>query len=370
MVAREAPSAMSVRSSKGAGRGQEAPYFSICIPQYNRTRHLIAACKTFAAQTFRDFEVCISDDCSTDGRADELISYLQSSGLTYRYVAAPRNLRYDANLRQAIGMSRGRYVWLMGNDDGLMSAEVLEQVHSDLERAGPVAVAITNYAEPSTGTEYRRMLKTGVLGDGPRTAVATFRRYSFVSGVILEGEAARHLATDEVDGTEMYQMFLGTSLVAGGGRFLAIDRFCVEKDLQVPGEVVDSYSRRERLRPCPIRERSLPMGQLLRVVVTGLKSHVPPGELQRLAVAVARQLYRYIYPFWVIEYRRIQSWNFALGVLIGFRPSVVAACVPLTAPRRAYLWSQYLLWGAAALAAPVAVFDALRRPLYAIAKRT
>ena len=48
------------------------PYFSICIPQHNRTSFLIEALRTLDRQTFRDFEVCISDDASTDGREADL----------------------------------------------------------------------------------------------------------------------------------------------------------------------------------------------------------------------------------------------------------------------------------------------------------
>jgi len=61
----------------------ERPFFSICIPQYNRTEFLIEACKSLAGQTFKNFEVCISDDCSTDGMEQELLDYLTTSGLSF-----------------------------------------------------------------------------------------------------------------------------------------------------------------------------------------------------------------------------------------------------------------------------------------------
>ena len=70
------------------------PFFSICIPQYNRTSFLIEACRSFAAQSFRDFEICISDDCSTDGRAGELLDYLRSSGLAFVWEQRERNLHH------------------------------------------------------------------------------------------------------------------------------------------------------------------------------------------------------------------------------------------------------------------------------------
>ncbi len=343
------------------------PYFSICIPQYNRTDFLVRACESFALQRFRDFELCIADDCSNDGRESALIDYLRRSGMTFTYAKNERNLRYDGNLRRAIGLSRGRYVLLMGNDDGLASTDVLRAFHDDLESHAPVAVAISNYRDATTGQVYRRMTATAVLGDGPDLAVALFRRYSFVSGVILEGDTARAAATDAVDGSEMYQMYVGTRLVAAHGRFLAIDRVCIDMGLQIPGQVVDSYRRIPRVDPCPIVERPMPLGRLLRVVGAGLAAARESSQ-PRLTRA-AWQLYLYIYPFWVIEYRRIQSWKFAAGILLALRPSRIASGLSLSMPARGLLWVLYLASAAASLLFPIRLFDTLRPRLYELAKR-
>ena len=196
------------------------PFFSICIPQYNRTEFLIRACQTFVSQGFRDFEVCISDDCSNDGKEYKLLNYLKHSNLVYTYSRTETNLRYDANLRNAISLSLGRFLLLMGNDDGLSETSTLKFIHDELVRFHPVAVAVTNYRELSSEKIYRRMSITGVRGHGPGVAISNFRNYSFVSGVVLEGNGARNSATDALDGSEMYQMFLGTRLVAAGEDFL------------------------------------------------------------------------------------------------------------------------------------------------------
>src|SRR4051812_12737947 len=113
------------------------PFFSICIPQYNRTSFLIETCRSLSVQTFRQFEGCISDDCSTDGREAELIAFLQQSGMAFVYRKQKRNSRYDGNIRAAIGLARGQYCFLLGNDDALASAETLARVHADLERYAP-----------------------------------------------------------------------------------------------------------------------------------------------------------------------------------------------------------------------------------------
>jgi len=188
-------------------------------------------------------------------------------------VKTERNLRYDGNLRNAIALSLGEYLVLMGNDDGMSDAAVLRAVHDEVLRFCPVEVAITNYRELPSGRIYRRITKTDVLGSGPATAVSNFRNYSFVSGIILKGDLARQAATEVLDGSEMYQMYLGTRIIATGGRLLGIDRVCVDKDLQIAGQTVDSYRALPRLHPCPIVERPLPMVRLLHVVATGLGSN-------------------------------------------------------------------------------------------------
>jgi len=345
------------------------PFFSICIPQYNRTDFLIKSCESYVQQDFKDLELCISDDLSNDGRDADLIEFLKNSNLVYSYRKNSKILRYDGNLRQAISMSSGKYVVLMGNDDELGDPDTLRFIERELKRHDPVAVAITNYRETLTGQIVRRIQKAGIVGSGAVIAASNFRNYSFVSGIVLDGEAARGASTDRYDGSEMYQMYLGTRLVATGGRLLAIDRVCVTKDVQIPGQVVDSYRRRPRIWPCPIRERPLPMGRLLEVVAGGLEPCSTQPDLKRNSFNVVRQLYRFTYPFWVFEYRAVQSWRFALGVYLSLRPPRISRTVSFSLFARCRLWMMYLQYGIAALTIPVFVFRRLRPRLYAFAKR-
>src|SRR5215471_17107235 len=111
------------------------PVFSICIPQYNRTDFLMAACESFALQKFRDFEVCISDDCSNDGKEGALLNNLKRLNLSFVYSRTESNIRYDANLRNALSLSKGKYLLLMGNDDALSDSDALQAIHDELVRS-------------------------------------------------------------------------------------------------------------------------------------------------------------------------------------------------------------------------------------------
>jgi hypothetical protein len=344
------------------------PLLSICIPQHNRTSFIIEACRSLATQTFQDFEVCISDDCSNDGGEQRLLEFLEDSGLSFTWRRQTRNLRYDGNLRAAIDLARGTYVWLMGNDDCLAGPTALEEVVAQIDRNAPVSVALTNFEDYASGAHVSRMPRRGIAGRGPDTAAQTFRNFSFVSGVILKTDAARQHATSRWDGSEMYQVFLAARLIAAGGALLYIDASAVRKDIQIAGESVDSYQARPRLRPCPIVTRHLPLGQLARLVADAITPYAQAPRRGPLIEHIARQLYLYTYPFWILEYRRVQSWRYALGVCLGLRPaySLHGLALPLGARLRLAL----LFWAASALALglPVGAFDSLRHTLYRFAK--
>ena len=49
--------------------------FSVVIPVYNREEHVSQAVESILAQTFRNFEVIVVDDGSTDGTPTLLASY-------------------------------------------------------------------------------------------------------------------------------------------------------------------------------------------------------------------------------------------------------------------------------------------------------
>jgi len=346
-------------------RMKSSRHLSICIPQYNRTAFLIEACRSLAMQTFQDFEVCISDDRSTDGREQELLDFLEHSSLSFIYRKLETNSRYDANLRASLSLASGKYCFLLGNDDCLASPTVLEELAADLERLGPAGVVMTNYEDFATGAAAERVRHTEVVGAGPAAAAASFRNFSFVSGIVLDRERALAHATARWDGSEMYQMYLGCRIIAEGGRLLNIRRVTVRKDIQLPGERVDSYALKPRIARCPVTERRLPMNQIGRLVIDAIAPYQAP---QRLLERVVMQLLLFTYPFWIVEYRRIQSWRYALGICIGMRPRNLLEGVPISRAGKLRLGILYSAVSCAGLLVPIRAFRAAQARLYSFAK--
>jgi glycosyltransferase involved in cell wall biosynthesis len=340
-------------------RTAENPFFSVCIPQHNRTSFLIEVCKSLAAQTFKDFEVCISDDCSTDDREGELLAYLEQSGLSFVYQRQEKNLRYDGNLRASIALSCGQYCFLLGNDDALATPEVFQQIHDEIVNYGIVGVAVTNFEDYATGQPTRRVKETKLQGSGPVMAVNNYRKVSFVSGVILNGAAVRATPTDKWDGSEMYQMYQMSRILGQGGSLLDIDLIATRKDIQLPGEEVDTFAKKPRIWPCPIIERFVTFHLLGRLVVDGFSPFVEAATRQRLAEKVLQQVLTLIYPYWIFQYRHVQSWKYAAGLCLGMRPRHIMQGIELNRLRKIRLTLLYLISTVLALCLPLAVFDTI-----------
>jgi glycosyltransferase involved in cell wall biosynthesis len=346
-----------------------SPYFSICVPQYNRTSYLLKAIESYTTQTFRDFEVCISDDLSPDGRQSEVIAALEKAGIPFAVQVQATNQRYDGNLRAAIALARGKYCLLMGNDDALAGPDTLAAYVRDLEDHGPAGVVIPNYADFTDRQKVLRVPVTRNLGSGPSVAAERFRNFGFVSGILLDRETSQHYTTERWDGSEYYQMYIGCCIIAAGGHLLELDRVTVWKDIPVLGEEVDSYAKRPKVWPCPIVERPLPLNQFGRLVAAAIAPHVSGEERRRLNETIFRQLYSYTYSYWLTQYRRVQSWRFAAGVALGMRPERSMAGVDLVGTRRWRTVWTYRLATVAGLSVPITLFDQLRAALYRWAKR-
>lgn len=94
---------------------------SVCIPTYNRAAHLANCLQSIIvnkAKSTIDFQVCVSDNCSTDGTHD--VVRRAEECMSVKYHKNPRNLGIPKNFLNAVEMADGEFIWLIGDDDLLM----------------------------------------------------------------------------------------------------------------------------------------------------------------------------------------------------------------------------------------------------------
>lgn len=208
------------------------------------------------------------------------------------------------------------------------------------------------------------------MGSGVSAAVVHFRSFSFVSGVLLDTSLAQTHATAKFDGSEMYQVFLAAKALAQGGRLLGTDDVIIDKDLRIAGEAVDSYAATPKLEPCPIDSRKFNLSAFPAVMSAGVAPYVNADELRDVNARMLQQLYSFTYPYWLIEFRRAQSWRYALGIALGQRPAELARGFALSVPARLKVRATFLLSTLAGLLVPARATQRWLAPLaYRIAKR-
>jgi glycosyltransferase involved in cell wall biosynthesis len=145
-----------------------SPLFTIAIPTFNRARWLERCVVSALSQTFRSFEVIVSDNASVDETAS-VLGQLSDERLSV--VRQPHNIGATGNWNACVAGANGTYIVMLSDDDSIAS-HFLERcgalVTDDVDV--PVIVALGDVLDARTGLRQRavpsRFLHSGVY-DGP-----------------------------------------------------------------------------------------------------------------------------------------------------------------------------------------------------------
>jgi glycosyltransferase involved in cell wall biosynthesis len=112
------------------------------MPVYNGARFLRRSLDALLGQSYRDFELVISDNASTDS-TPQIISEYAARDSRVRYLRAAVNAGVEANFRRVLSESSGRYFMWAGCDDW-WAPTFVERVVSALERDRGAVVAMSD----------------------------------------------------------------------------------------------------------------------------------------------------------------------------------------------------------------------------------
>jgi len=109
-----------MKNSKGA-----KPLLTIAIPTYNRVRYLRELLSVLFNQLLSEprVELIVSDNASPDD-TPQVVEEYQRRGLQIRSIRHETNIGADANFLQCFEKSRGKYVWIFGDDDVIVEGGV------------------------------------------------------------------------------------------------------------------------------------------------------------------------------------------------------------------------------------------------------
>jgi glycosyltransferase involved in cell wall biosynthesis len=88
------------------------PTVSVIIPTFNRSKLVVNAVQSVLGQTYRDYEIIVVDDGSTDNTAEALTPYMDR--IRYVYQA---NLGASAAQNRGLQLARGKWISILASDD-------------------------------------------------------------------------------------------------------------------------------------------------------------------------------------------------------------------------------------------------------------
>jgi glycosyltransferase involved in cell wall biosynthesis len=117
----------------------ETPLVSIIVPNYNHADFLKERLDSIFTQTFRNFEVIILDDRSTDASLEVIAGYEDKKEVNQYVVNETNSGSPFTQWCKGLQLVRGKYVWIAESDD-YADVHFLEELVSKFEQDESLAV--------------------------------------------------------------------------------------------------------------------------------------------------------------------------------------------------------------------------------------
>ena len=131
----------------------KSPTISVIIPMYNTDKYITQCLESVLAQTFKDYEVIVIDDCSTDNSvkvveslADKFEGKLQLAKLKKNNGSPgiPRN--------KGLKLAKGKYIVFLDSDD-LLTDTALEELYTIAEKTQADVLHANQFITATNGSE-------------------------------------------------------------------------------------------------------------------------------------------------------------------------------------------------------------------------
>ena len=116
------------------------PVVSIIIPVYNSEKYLKECLDGVISQTFKDYEVIVVDDGSTDSSIDIEETYSSDNRFM---IVKQQNAGQGMARNRALDVARGKYISFLDSDD-FMNPDFLKRTVKEMDK-GDFDIVVTNY---------------------------------------------------------------------------------------------------------------------------------------------------------------------------------------------------------------------------------
>lgn len=152
------------------------PKVSVLIPSYNHSKYIAQTIQSVLDQTYKDFEIIIIDDASSDNSLEIIQRFTDSRIRLYH---SETNQGISATLNKLIEEAQGEYLATLASDDAFLPKKLEKQVafldgHPDIGAVFSYAEIINEDDKPLTKHSYSK-----VFNQANRTRHEWLRRFFY-----------------------------------------------------------------------------------------------------------------------------------------------------------------------------------------------
>src|SRR5574344_1563354 len=123
---------------------------SIIIPLYNSEKYINKTLDSIKCQTYKNIEIIIVDDGSTDDSINKILDYKQKNEIDFR-ILKQYNQNASIARNRALEVATGDYVLFIDSDDELYCSTVLESI---IEQIGDFDLLVGDYIIVDENSKY------------------------------------------------------------------------------------------------------------------------------------------------------------------------------------------------------------------------
>ncbi len=101
---------------------------SVVVITYNHKYFIQDCIQSILSQSYQDFEIIITDDCSNDGTV-EILKKIESSDNRIKVLYSEKNQGISGNINRGFKIAKGEYIAIIAGDDLMLPEKLQKQVN-------------------------------------------------------------------------------------------------------------------------------------------------------------------------------------------------------------------------------------------------
>lgn len=189
---------------------QDNPLVSVIIPCYNHARFLPERMESVLGQTYRNFEVIILDDCSSDNSREVIEQYRTDPHVTNIVYNEQNSGSPFKQWHKGIGLAKGDIIWIAESDDScgkdLLSELVPIYVNNNCSLAFARSLRMDEEGHIHGKVEYQNDLSESINMSGRRF----IESYLYEKNLVMNASSAIFCKKAALKADKQYMEYKGS----------------------------------------------------------------------------------------------------------------------------------------------------------------